>query len=414
MDLKRTENIYDERQKESDRINVVLLCDEWKSSKGGLSTFNRELAINLANTTTNNSMKIHCYVSKSDDRDRQDAEKHNVNLITAKKIPGSMDPLDCLKLPPPGIRIDVVVSHGRKFGVPAYFIVQITNCKWIQFLHVCCEDLGKYKNQERSGEDSIQDNENKHRCELELCKAADAVVGVGRELQAKYKSYLPDIDVQILTPGIFESFNQPVRHGSRSVGEDSQVFNVFVFGRVNFEDLAVKGLDIISETVASLGRRFKLTCVGSPPGQQKEFETWFLEKTGIARDQLTIRRYCNQDEVKGMFREADLVALPSRVEGFGLIAVEAISAGVSVLISRQSGISTALRKVQGGNSVIVNSEKPEEWANRIQEMSLQAPQQRCKNARRLRENYGKTYSWESECNRFKNLIDKVLNGMCIN
>ena len=58
----------EEEQEEQKLIDVMFLCDEWKSSKGGLSTFNREFAINLAQATTG-SMKIHCYVSNSDDRD---------------------------------------------------------------------------------------------------------------------------------------------------------------------------------------------------------------------------------------------------------------------------------------------------------------------------------------------------------
>ena len=72
-----------EEEKEEQRlIDAMFLCDEWRSSKGGLSTFNREFAINLAEATAG-SMKIHCYVSNSDDRDREDAEQHGVNLITA-------------------------------------------------------------------------------------------------------------------------------------------------------------------------------------------------------------------------------------------------------------------------------------------------------------------------------------------
>ena len=85
----------EEEQKEQRLIDVMFLCDEWKSSKGGLSTFNREFAINLAQATTD-SMKIHCYVSKSDDQDREDAKQHGVNLITAQNVPGSADPLLCL------------------------------------------------------------------------------------------------------------------------------------------------------------------------------------------------------------------------------------------------------------------------------------------------------------------------------
>ena len=33
---------------ESKHINVLFVCDEWNSSKGGLATFNRKFAINLA------------------------------------------------------------------------------------------------------------------------------------------------------------------------------------------------------------------------------------------------------------------------------------------------------------------------------------------------------------------------------
>ena len=72
------------------RINVLLLCDERKSSKGGLSTFNREFAVNLAKTSSDR-LKVNCYVSKSDELDRDDARHYGVNLITAERIPGSTD-----------------------------------------------------------------------------------------------------------------------------------------------------------------------------------------------------------------------------------------------------------------------------------------------------------------------------------
>ena len=39
------------------------------------------------------------------------------------------------------------------------------------------------------------------------------------------------------------------------------------------------------------------------------------------------------------------VVMPSRHEGFGLVALEAISAGVPVLISRESGLGRVLREV---------------------------------------------------------------------
>ncbi|KAL9956883.1 hypothetical protein ACROYT_G038436 [Oculina patagonica] len=356
-------------------------------------------------------MNVHCYVSQSDELDREDARHHGVNLITAESIPGSTDRLDCLKIPPPLPHLDIVVGHGRKFGVPAHFIRKQTGCMWIQFVHVFCEDLGKYKKSEQLTQDTIDENEKKHRLEKELCKEADKVVGVGPRLQSKYRNCLRHINIQVLTPGIFDSFsNQSVRHFPELSSVDEHEFSVFLFGRVTFEDLYVKGYDIIGKAIASLGESFKLTVVGSPPGEQRKIEKWFLKKTQITREQLTIRRYCDQEELKGMFREADVVALPSRAEGFGLVALEAISAGVPVLISKHSGISTALQEVEGGASVIVANQDPEEWARRLQQLSQQLPKDRSDNAIRFRENYRKAYPWKTECGRFKLMIEVLLEG----
>ena len=420
MNSRQTASIRPGTGRDPEAINVLFLCDEWKSSKGGLSTFNRELAVNLAKSSSER-INVHCYVPHSDERDREDARKHGVNLFTAQRIPGSTDPLECLKIPPPLQDLHVVIGHGRKFGLPACFIMNNTKCKWIQFLHVFCEDLGKYKAAKTSVEDTIDENEEKHRLEKELCEAADMVVGVGSSLQTKYQNCLPrDINVQVLTPGIFESFAlPPLRYPPelRSLGElvpvaDRDVeFRVFMFGRLTFEDLSVKGFDVIAEAIASLGEGFKLTIVGSPPAKQRRMEEWFLTTTKITREQLTIRRYCDQQELKGMFQEAHLVALPSRAEGFGLVALEAISAAVPVLVSKQSGIAKALQKVESGGSVVVTSQKPEEWARKILKLSQQTQQERSENAIRLRENYGRTYSWYAECERFTSMIVSVLKGM---
>ena len=397
------------------RINVLFLCDEWKSSKGGLSTFNRELAVNLAKSSSERII-VHCYVPQSDELDIEDAREHGVNLFTAQRIPGSTDPLECLKIPPPH-EVHVVIGHGRKFGVPAYFIANNTKCKWIQFLHVFCEDLGKYKWAKRSTEDTIDENEDKHRHEKELCEAADLVVGVGSSLQTKYQKCLPrGINVQVLTPGIFESFAPPLPE-LRSLGgpvpdhDQDAEFSVFMFSRLTFEDISVKGFDVIARAIASLGEGFKLTIVGSPPAKQRRMEEWFLSETKITREQLTIRRYCDQQELKGMFQEAHLVALPSNAEGFGLVALEAISAAVPVLVSKQSGIAKALENVETGGSVVVTSQKPQEWARKILQLSKQTLQERSENAIQLRENYNSTYSWKAQCERFESMIVSVLEGM---
>ena len=398
----------EKEQKEQGLIDVMFLCDEWKSSKGGLSTFNREFAINLAEATTD-SMKIHCYVSKSDEQDREDAKQHNVNLVTAQSVPGSRDPLDWLNVPPPELRHPhIVIGHGRKFGFPACLMARTIRCKWIQFVHVFCEDLGKYKESATAATDAIEENEKKHKMEIELCKAADAVVAVGSRLQQKYSRSLLNVKVEIITPGIFGKFsNESKLAVDRSV---VKTFNVFMFGRAAFEDLSLKGYDLIANAVGSLGKNFELTFVGSSPGEHRKVEQWFLNNTCINRNQLTVRGYCcDPEELKMMFYQSDLVALPSRTEGFGLVALEAISGCIPVLVSSESGVAEALKKVEGGCSFIMESDgDAEEWAQRIREMSELSAEERDANAVKLRENYRKVYPWSRECAKFKRMLENVL------
>ena len=237
-------------------------------------------------------------------------------------------------------------------------------------------------------------------------------------LQQKYSRSLPNVKVEIITPGITGKFcNESIESGehagllSRTLNNMfMKTFHVFMFGRANFEDLTLKGYDIVANAIGSLGAEFELTFVGSSPGDHRNVEQWFLQKTCIKRKQITIRGYCTkQDELKGMFHQSDLVALPSRTEGFGLVGLEAISCGVPVLVSDESGLAEALQGVQGGNDVIVKSDDDAvEWARRISEVSSQSLEERQSNARELRENYRKVYPWRMECERFKGLIENVV------
>ena len=228
-------------------------------------------------------------------------------------------------------------------------------------------------------------------------------MAVGSLLQRKYQRSLGDIKVEVITPGIFEEYVNPTATQSKLELSEEE-FNIFMLGRGSFEDFFLKGYDIVGKAVASLERKFELTFVGAPQDEQRKIETWFVEETKIPRSQLTIRGFCGYKEMKGMLREADLVVMPSRTEGFGLVALEAISAGVPVLVSSETGIAKALQDVQYGISVIVKSGASEEWANKIRLLSEQTRGYRHTIALRLREQYKLKYSWETECKKFEKMI----------
>lgn len=60
-------------------FQITLLADEFKkSTKGGLSTLNRQLAIQLAKVRT---VKVCMLMPKASEEDRRDAKEHNIKII---------------------------------------------------------------------------------------------------------------------------------------------------------------------------------------------------------------------------------------------------------------------------------------------------------------------------------------------
>ena len=54
-----------------------------------------------------------------------------------------------------------------------------------------------------------------------------------------------------------------------------------------------------------------------------------LLEFGIREDQLFVKEFVeSREEMKKLLCEVDLVIMPSRAEGFGLVALEALSAGL--------------------------------------------------------------------------------------
>ena len=87
-----------------------------------------------------------------------------------------------------------------------------------------------------------------------------------------------------------------------------------------------------------------------------------------------------------------------------MVALEAISAGVPVLVSSETGIAKALADLEDGVSVIVKSDTSDEWASRIRRLSEQRRGDRNTTALQLRERYMLKYSWEKECKKFEKMI----------
>ena len=122
-------------------LNVTLLGSEWQSTKGGLSTINRELAIQLAK---HENVEVSMYLPQCSEEDKQGACDHNIHLTEAKELIG-FDPIDWLLSVPADHQMDFVIGHGLPLGRQVQLIQQQTQCKWIQVVHTAPEELGMFK-----------------------------------------------------------------------------------------------------------------------------------------------------------------------------------------------------------------------------------------------------------------------------
>ena len=186
----------------SRKLRVTLLSSEWRSTKGGLSTINRELAIQLAKHP---SVEVSVYLPQCSEEDKQVARDHNVRLIKAREMPG-LEPNFWLSCLPEDHAVDCVIGHGAVLGRQVQILKRIHPCKWIQVVHTAPEELGMYK----SYADAISKGEKKHQAEVKLCEKADQVVAVGSKLAEAFSGYLracgKNQNVLNLTPGIFSEF----------------------------------------------------------------------------------------------------------------------------------------------------------------------------------------------------------------
>ena len=390
-------------------LNITLLGDEWASSAGGLSTFNRELAIHLSD---NPAAKVSLLVPEGacTSQEKQEADSYNISIVEAKALV-AFDRLDWLSFPPKNHVMDIVVGHGIKLGRQGQVMrnsYQFPNSKWVQVVHTAPEDLSKYK----SYTDPISRGETKHQAEVELCKLADLVVPVGPGLGEAYSSYLKrfktDQKVSPITPGLFD----------REFGDLTQsfhahsVFKVLLFGRGDDEDFELKGYNIAAQAFTDQrlkNKPYHLLFVGAPEGKQEEVRVKLIQR-GIAEAQLTVRKFIQcRDRMKDLLCEADLAIMPSKSEGFGLVALEALSAGLPILVGSRSGFAKALENVPHGIACIVYSDDPVKWAEAIEAVRIRHAM-RLEEMKVLRASYREVYSWSEQCNALVKRMWKMVHG----
>ncbi len=166
----------------------------------------------------------------------------------------------------------------------------------------------------------------------------------------------PGVDLERFRPG-------PAERARFGLPERGKVI-AFV-GRIQ----PLKAPDVLVAALAEMhDPDTTLVICGGPSGTGLDRPTALVElaaSMGVS-DSVVFLPPQNGDGLAALYRSADLVAVPSHNESFGLVALEAQACGTPVVAAAVGGLVTAVR--HGISGLLVDGHEPEEWARVLDDL----------------------------------------------
>lgn len=351
--------------------SVLAVATEWDSKHGGLSTFNRDLCAALAAA----GARVICYVPQASSAEVERAKGVQVALVEALQMPGADGVALLIQRPtlPAGFVPDIVIGHDRITGAASIALARdhYSTSKRVLFIHTSPEEIEWHK-EPREDSTSAERAEARKREQLGLATGCALVVAVGPHLASEFGTDLHGagnrVAVLELTPGLLEP---PANQASSF----PPAIRCLILGRV--EDYQLKGLDLAAKALGKVvanwkqGNAPKLVVRGAPLGTDEALRERLSKDSAPTTLEIVVRHYsADETEIRKDLREASLVLMPSRKEGFGLVGLEAIACGVPTLISASSGLAETVKfhAPQLANEWIlpVTGDAVTKWAERIE------------------------------------------------
>lgn len=265
---------------------------------------------------------------------------------------------------------DVIHSHYWLSGQVGWLLRDLWGISLIHTAHT----LAAVKNAYRSADDTPE-SEARRICEQQLVDNADTLVvntdEEARDLIGHYDAepskivvVPPGADLELFTPGT----DRNTERSRRELGIPLHTKVVAFVGRLQ----KFKGPEVLIRATAELFRREPDRCLrvvvcGGPSGSAASPDYYhnLARELGVAK---CIRFIDTRppEELVSVYQAADIVAVPSYNESFGLVPMEAQACGTPVVAARVGGLPIAV--ADGETGTLVDGHDPSDWADALADL----------------------------------------------
>lgn len=358
-------------------LRVLAYCTEWDPHKGGIVAVNRNLVEGLAAAGHEVFVRVGHEVPPDLPGDR-------IHLIGPRQYdPGRSEQeqlvYDGEELPSD---VDAIIGHSRYSGPEALRVrdERYPDTPFVQVVHMVTGALARVAKRP----DLEVEFEG---IERRMVASADMVAGVGPALAEEAHrlavtnpgDHVPAVH-QII-PGVpFEEQRLPPWDGERTR-------HVLLVGRGDAPQKGAHHAALMVRRLLDEGLDVQLTVRGAAPETMEEVKE---RLSAIAGREVVVKPFSiDRGELLSDMRQADVMVMPSRAEGFGLVGLEAAGAGLPVVLPTTSGVGsffgdpgrfppeiTRLMLVEQGFEDDVEVER---WTENLREILVDIPSAR-KNA----------------------------------
>jgi D-inositol-3-phosphate glycosyltransferase len=256
-----------------------------------------------------------------------------------------------------GLAYDVVHSHYWLSGP----VGEVLSSRWAVPHVVTFHTLARTKKMARAGE--VEPPQRALVEQRMMDKASAVVVSTEHEGDAIRSLYgRSHRNVKTIPAGVdLDLFRPMPKQAARAaLGLNGDKVVLYV-GRLE----PLKGVDILIEALSRLDDQtgIRLMVVGGSleGGELPRLKSW-AEQLGLGAS-VTFTGSVDQSELPLYYNAADIFALPSYYESFGLVALEAMACGTPVVASRVGGLGTFVK--DGLSGYLIPRRCPDPFAHRL-------------------------------------------------